>query len=338
MALHKFNKSNFLLKEKIKNNKRKNIKAATIGLSIMILVVGILIFSFARYESNKSFTLINAKVGAYGDVVIAAVVDGQTQTSFPDKETYKLQNVECKDSNNNIITSMFDTKSWGIYIPETNGKTKCIYSFTTSEVEEHTLNPTTATGNAFSGEAGSLNGSSTLTDSTQLNLNDYKQNDQYHFNLGGGEQVTFPSGFYSSPINISNGEKAGGSSSSQTGSYTIGVWHNKEYGNNDGVAYVDLPKMATKGVISISGSKMQIGRGNDQYNGGKSYVSCTISNTTKGTSVSYTSPTTNVPWSTGVTGYSLAYDAGDQIHIDVVIYRSDSWGIYGEITYSITSE
>ena len=195
-------------KLKIKNNRKLYIKVTSIALSIVLLVGAIIYFAFARYESTKDFSLINAKVGVYGDIVIAAVVDGQSQASFPDKSTYKLQNVECKDSNNNTITSMYDTNTWGMYIPEVNGKTKCTYTFTTNAVTEHSLNPTTATGDAYSGSSGNLNGSSTLTASTPLNLSDYVQNNQYHFNLGGGEQITFPSGFYSSPINISNGGSA----------------------------------------------------------------------------------------------------------------------------------
>ena len=197
-------------KLKIKNNRKLYIKVTSIALSIVLLIGAIIYFAFARYESTKDFSLINAKVGVYGDIVIAAVVDGQSQASFPDKSTYKLQNVECKDSNNNTITSMYDTNTWGMYIPEVNGKTKCTYTFTTNTVTEHSLNPTTATGDAYSGSSGNLNGSSSLTTSTPLNLSDYVQNNQYHFNLGGGEQITFPSGFYSSPINVSNGGTSGG--------------------------------------------------------------------------------------------------------------------------------
>ena len=203
--MKKNTRDNFISKLKNKNNRKLYIKVTSIALSIVLLVGTIIYFAFARYESTKDFSLINAKVGVYGDIVIAAVVDGQSQASFPDKSTYKLQNVECKDSNNNTITSMYDTNTWGMYIPEVNGKTKCTYTFTTNTVTEHSLNPTTATGDAYSGSSGNLNGSSTLTTSTPLNLSDYVQNNQYHFNLGGGEQITFPSGFYSSPINVSNG-------------------------------------------------------------------------------------------------------------------------------------
>lgn len=206
--MKKNTRDNFISKLKIKNNRKLYIKVTSIVLSIVLLVGAIIYFAFARYESTKDFSLINAKVGVYGDIVIAAVVDGQSQASFPDKSTYKLQNVECKDSNNNTITSMYDTNTWGMYIPEVNGKTKCTYTFTTNTVTEHSLNPTTATGDAYSGSTGNLNGSSTLTTSTSLNLSDYVQNNQYHFNLGGGEQITFPSGFYSSPINVSNGGTA----------------------------------------------------------------------------------------------------------------------------------
>ena len=208
--MKKNTRDNSALKLKIKNNRRLYIKVTSIALSIVLLVGTIIYFAFARYESTKDFSLINAKVGVYGDIVIAAVVDGQSQASFPDKSTYKLQGVECKDSNNNTITSMYDTNTWGMYIPEVNGKTKCTYTFTTNTVTEHSLNPTTATGDAYSGSSGNLNGSSTLTTSTPLNISDYVQNNQYHFNLGGGEQITFPSGFYSSPINVSNGGTLGG--------------------------------------------------------------------------------------------------------------------------------
>ena len=71
--------------------------------------------------------------------------------------------------------------------------------------------PTAVTGNAYSGDAGFLNGTGALTTSTSLNLSNYKNNNQYSFNLGGGEQVTFPSGYYDLPINVSNGVTIAGS-------------------------------------------------------------------------------------------------------------------------------
>ena len=69
--------------------------------------------------------------------------------------------------------------------------------------------PTTVTGNAYSGSAGFLNGSSALTGSTSLTLSNYKSSNKYNFNLGSGEQITFPAGYYNLPINISNGGTSG---------------------------------------------------------------------------------------------------------------------------------
>ena len=69
--------------------------------------------------------------------------------------------------------------------------------------------PTTATGNAYTGTSGYLNGSSALTTSTNLTLANYKSNNQYAFNLGGGEQVTLPAGYYDSPISVVNGMRSG---------------------------------------------------------------------------------------------------------------------------------
>ena len=74
--------------------------------------------------------------------------------------------------------------------------------------------PTTVTGNAYSGDAGFLNGTDSLTTSTSLNLANYKNNNKYDFKLGGGEQVTFPSGYYDLPINVTNGGTSGETSNS----------------------------------------------------------------------------------------------------------------------------
>ncbi len=66
--------------------------------------------------------------------------------------------------------------------------------------------PTEITRNAYSESGGYLNGSSALTTETPLTLSSYysSSNKQYDLNLGSGEQVTFPAGFYQYPINVSN--------------------------------------------------------------------------------------------------------------------------------------
>ena len=69
--------------------------------------------------------------------------------------------------------------------------------------------PTAATGNTYTGTAGYLNnGSSALTSSTSLTLSSYLSSNQYNFKIGGGEQITFPGGYYQYPINISSAKSS----------------------------------------------------------------------------------------------------------------------------------
>ena len=57
MSLKKFNKDKSLSKLSDRNN--KNIKIASIVGSVILLVGAIIYFSFARFESNNTYSLIN---------------------------------------------------------------------------------------------------------------------------------------------------------------------------------------------------------------------------------------------------------------------------------------
>ena len=75
MRLRKFDKGAHLRKIQQRKNRNINIEKRTIILSVLILFGAIIYFTFAKFESTKSFTLIDAKVGVfysgYMDGVIA---------------------------------------------------------------------------------------------------------------------------------------------------------------------------------------------------------------------------------------------------------------------------
>ena len=82
---------------------------------------------------------------------------------------------------------------------------KTTVSAAINELYGKSVTPTKVTGNAYTGASGYLNGSSSLTTSTDLTLANYKSSNQYAFKLGSKEQLTLPAGYYSLPINVASG-------------------------------------------------------------------------------------------------------------------------------------
>ena len=74
MKLKSFDKNSHLRRLHRRKNKDRLIMLSTMGLSIVILIISIVFFAYARYEVQKNFTLMNATVGDFqsGDFVIAA--------------------------------------------------------------------------------------------------------------------------------------------------------------------------------------------------------------------------------------------------------------------------
>ena len=84
-----FNKDKALRQIKLKQNKNTYIKKVSIVLSCFILLIGIMYFTFAKFESNsEEYTLINGvvKYGGSGDITLSYVVDGVSQSVPPDKD------------------------------------------------------------------------------------------------------------------------------------------------------------------------------------------------------------------------------------------------------------
>ena len=123
-----FNKDKALRKLRFKQNKNTYIKRISIVLSCIILVVAIILFTFAKYESNQEYTLINGRVSEYmQDVNIVGIyVDNVAVQSIPLKTDGKLfDRAECT----NNATASWDDNEWGINIRNLTGKTKCTLYF-----------------------------------------------------------------------------------------------------------------------------------------------------------------------------------------------------------------
>ena len=142
MKLKEFNKDKSINKLHIKRNKDKYITRFTLVLSLVIFIAGIIFFAYARYESEREFTLINATVGDFvsGDYTIAAYVDNVKSRSIPAKDSgYYLQKVECESG-----VGTWDSNNWSLTVEGATQQTKCYVYFTTL-IAESDQNGTYAT-------------------------------------------------------------------------------------------------------------------------------------------------------------------------------------------------
>lgn len=133
MKLKIFNKERKEKELKNKLNRETNVKKRTVVLSVAVLLVGIILFTYARYESNRAFTLVSGTVGDFsGDVKIMSYMydDGSGTVSNHDvppakNSGYVIDSVTCDNG-----TGSWDSELWGITISNLTGKAKCNISFT----------------------------------------------------------------------------------------------------------------------------------------------------------------------------------------------------------------
>ena len=124
MKPRRFNKDKSL--SKLGNRNNKNIKIASIVCSVVLLVGAIIYFSFARFESNNTYSLINGVVvQSAKDINIVAVYQGETKTdTIPAKGSgWAFKNVTCDNG-----TAEWDYSTWSLVV-NTTTKTKCTLYF-----------------------------------------------------------------------------------------------------------------------------------------------------------------------------------------------------------------
>ena len=129
--MKQFNKEKALRKLNRKKTKEQRIQFVTLIVSCVTMIVGIMFFAFAKFESEKEYTLIKGKIGDFqsGDYVIGAYIDGEKSRNIPAKESgYYLQKVEC----DNGAVGTWDSISWSLTVENVSAQTKCYVYFTTT--------------------------------------------------------------------------------------------------------------------------------------------------------------------------------------------------------------
>ena len=142
--MKRFNKQATLNKLSNKNNSKT--KKRTIIISIIVLVIGIIYFSFARFESSSGYSLIKG-VAASRDIIIKNIYLGNTPTdNLPGKNSgWAFDHSQCTNDAN--LT--WNNTTWNITIDLTT-KTECSLYFKEKEFLRGNANDVLAMFNDYS--------------------------------------------------------------------------------------------------------------------------------------------------------------------------------------------
>src|SRR5574344_2875617 len=109
MGLHKFNKERELRKLKFKQNRGKYIKIGTLILSVFILVMGIIYFTYSKFTVTNKFNVVNAKVGSFTTTTkINYYADGTQVSTIPSSASYIYSTSSCDSG----ATYSFNEATW----------------------------------------------------------------------------------------------------------------------------------------------------------------------------------------------------------------------------------
>ena len=140
-----FNKNKELKKLRIKQNKNTYIKKVSIVISCFILLIGIIYFTFAKFESNSpEYTLINGKVTSSSkDVNVIAIYKGTEQVNeIPTRGSgWLFDRAECT----NGATIEWNYDGWGPDVRNLTTKTKCSLYFKQGQIAVDYLNTIAST-------------------------------------------------------------------------------------------------------------------------------------------------------------------------------------------------
>lgn len=130
--------------KKYKNRNKRNLYVL-ITIGFLLLTIGSYLFyqSYALYEEEKNFNIINGTVEDPGDIYFAYYVDDKITTSVPLKDDgYYLEE---KSSCTNDVTISWNQQDWianldfGSYNKENNSRVKCTLYFSNIKYDETTL-------------------------------------------------------------------------------------------------------------------------------------------------------------------------------------------------------
>jgi hypothetical protein len=130
MRLHKFNRRWALIKLNLKQNKEKYIRVGTLVFSIIIFIIGITFFAFAKFSTQDKYNVMQSTVGTFveGDYILASYLDGTKQDNLPTKsDSISVDHIDC----DNNATGTWNYTDWAIYITGATKRTKCTVYFVT---------------------------------------------------------------------------------------------------------------------------------------------------------------------------------------------------------------
>ncbi len=121
--------------EKYRERDKKKIGIILFTICCIFLIAGVFLYtSYAWYEENQDFNLINGTVEDPGDLYFAYYVDGVISTSMPTQNSGYTLDTE-KSSCNNGVTITWDEAGWNAianyrgYSPSNITRTKCTLYF-----------------------------------------------------------------------------------------------------------------------------------------------------------------------------------------------------------------
>jgi hypothetical protein len=130
MRLHKFNRRWALIKLNLRQNKEKYIRVGTLVFSIVIFIIGITFFAFAKFSTQDKYNVMQSTVGTFveGDYILASYLDGNKQDNLPTKsDSISVDHIDC----DNGATGTWNYTDWAIYITGATKRTKCTVYFVT---------------------------------------------------------------------------------------------------------------------------------------------------------------------------------------------------------------
>jgi hypothetical protein len=133
MHLHKFNPRVARFKLRLREKKESFIKIGTLIFSVIILVIGILYFAYAKLTTVNKFNVTQTTVGNFNtDYIIASYINGTLSTTIPTKNSgYSVSKITCTKS----ASATWNYNTWSINIVgATEAETKCRVYFVSGSI------------------------------------------------------------------------------------------------------------------------------------------------------------------------------------------------------------
>ena len=126
--MKKFNKTNYLIKLKIRRWLQNYSRYLYIGISCLFICVIGVYFAYSKFFVSKEEVVIKTTVGNFtqGDVIIGAYIDNEYSNTIPGKnDGYTVEKVVC----DNEAIGKWDIDNWGLLTTNLTKKTKCSIYF-----------------------------------------------------------------------------------------------------------------------------------------------------------------------------------------------------------------